>query len=156
MNAAQSKALIEVARKARAALVALDPDSTVALELWAAIHRASSTKLPSREKCVFCELAGADIGGFSKKLKLRMAHVPCAEAYYHRKASFDAWRQAPREAFEPSTRQDREALREHLTYCACGGKAEHHREDRDGNLLECSHCHDCDHFHYQTDTAEAA
>jgi hypothetical protein len=41
MNATQTKALIEVARKAREALLALDPNSTIALELWTAIHRAS-------------------------------------------------------------------------------------------------------------------
>src|ERR1700757_4603915 len=41
MNASQTKTLIEVARKAREALLALDPDSVVALELWTAIHRAT-------------------------------------------------------------------------------------------------------------------
>src|ERR1700756_1181554 len=41
MNASQTKTLIEVARKAREALLALNPDSIVALELWTAIHRAT-------------------------------------------------------------------------------------------------------------------
>ena len=52
MNAAQSKALIDAAHKAREALLALDPDSTIALELWTAIHRTSQkpAKLPARTK----------------------------------------------------------------------------------------------------------
>jgi len=41
MNASQTKALIDAARKAREALLTVDPDSTIALELWTAIHRAS-------------------------------------------------------------------------------------------------------------------
>ena len=81
MSATQTKALIDAARKAREALLTLDPDSVVALELWSAIHRAETASKPaSHEKCCFCEEAGATIGGFSTKLKLRMAHVACAEA----------------------------------------------------------------------------
>ena len=65
MNAQQSKTLIAVARKAREALLTLDPDSTVALELWTAIRRAETASKPaSREKCVFCEEAGAELDGF--------------------------------------------------------------------------------------------
>jgi hypothetical protein len=48
---------------------------------------------------------------------------------------------AARLADEPSydpRKAERDELREHLSYCACGHKAEHHREDKDGNLLECS------------------
>ena len=157
MNAQQSKALIEVARKAREALLALDPDSVVALELWSAIHRASQepAKPASREKCCFCEEAGATIGGFSKKLKLRMAHVACAEAYHDRARRFAEWNTEAHRQAHYLSRDERETLKEQLTYCACGGEAEDHREDRDGNLLECSHCDSCDHFHYQTDRADS-
>lgn len=157
MNASQTKALIDAARKAREALLVLDPDSVIALELWSAIHHATQPAKPAnKEKCCFCEQAGAELGGFSKKLKLRMAHTVCAEAFYERKAAFTAWCDRPRWTDNTGTHEDREALRESLAYCACGGKAEDHREDRDGNLLECSHCDGCDHFHYETDHAEAA
>jgi hypothetical protein len=155
MNAPQSKALIAAARKAA---WSLHPDSVEARELWSAIHHAETTSKPaSREKCVFCEEAGAELDGFSKKLKLRMAHVVCAEAYRARADAFAAWsRQATALRLNADTREQREALKESLTYCACGGKAEDHREDRDGNLLECSHCDGCGQFHYQTDTEQTA
>jgi hypothetical protein len=45
MNAQQTKTLIEVARKGREALLALDPDSIVGLELWSAIHRTTNSSL---------------------------------------------------------------------------------------------------------------
>jgi len=47
MNATQCKQLIDVAREAREALLRLDPDSVVALELWSAIHRASEPAKPA-------------------------------------------------------------------------------------------------------------
>ncbi len=40
----------------------------------------------------------------------------------------------------------RDAFREQQSHCLCGCLATDHREDKDGNLLECSHCQDCDHF----------
>jgi hypothetical protein len=56
---------------------------------------------------------------------------------------------------EAGTRQlaEHAALREHLSYCTCGGKASDHREDRDGNLLKCNHCSDCDHFRNRIEEA---
>jgi hypothetical protein len=154
MNAQQTKALIDAARKAREALLALDPDSMIALELWTAINRATQTV--SKERCCFCEIADGRemVAGFSKKLKLRMAHLRCAGDYTIRRDEFARRCETPRRVWidKAGTREDREALQESLTYCACGGKAEDHRDDRDGNLLECSHCDSCDHFHYQMDS----
>jgi hypothetical protein len=160
MNASQSKTLIDAARKAREALLALDPDSIVALELWTAIRHASKTL--SKEKCCFCEqaIAGTPQTGFSKKLKPRVACRKCAHAYIVRRDRFIRSCKQPRPKWTkgdlPTTHEGREALRARLAYCACGGKATDHAEDKDGNLLQCSHCDGCDHFHYQTDSAEAA
>jgi hypothetical protein len=53
----------------------------------------------------------------------------------------------------PRQLEERAALRERLSRCACGGKATDHREDRDGNLLECKHCQGCRQFHYQREAA---
>jgi hypothetical protein len=157
MNAQQTKALIDAARKARQALLALDTDSIVALELWTAIHRAEA-KPASKEKCCFCEepITGESFPGFTKKLKPRVACRQCTHNYVVARDQFARWCDTPRQAVEVKTRQGRAALRQRLSYCACGGKAEDHREDKDGNLLECSHCDGCDHFHYQTDEAESA
>ena len=85
-----------------------------------------------------------------------MAHVVCAEAYHARADAFRQWCQQDRQTAAADTREDREALRASLAYCACGGKAEDHREDKDGNLLECSHCDLCGQFHYQTDSEQTA
>jgi hypothetical protein len=156
MNAVQSKALINAARNAREALLTLDPDSIVALELWTAIHRAEAVSKPaSGEKCVFCDEPDAEINGFSKKLKLRKAHANCAEAYRCRAESFAKWSVTPTIWTDKAgNHEERKALRESLSYCACGGKAENHREDKDGNLLECSHCDSSRQFHYRTDAEQ--
>lgn len=98
MNAHQTKTLIDAARKAREALLALDPDSSIALELWTTIHRATQTV--SKEKCCFCEIADGQemVGGFSKKLKPRMAHLRCAGYYTIRRDEFARWCDTPRPA----------------------------------------------------------
>jgi hypothetical protein len=48
----------------------------------------------------------------------------------------------------PPQLAERAALRSRLSYCACGGRAIDHRQDRDGNLFECSHCDNCRQFKY--------
>jgi hypothetical protein len=163
MNASQSKALIEVARKASEALLALDPDSVVALELWTAIHRASEpaklaarpkltpvrTKIPKVQYGPHVWRDGRCLDDDDTRTFANMVH---AHFYTGGKATT---LDGSTPSYDPH-KAERDETRERLSYCACGGKAEDHREDNDGNLLECSHCNSCDHFHYQTDSAAAA
>jgi hypothetical protein len=157
MNAAQSKALLAAARNA---LALLDPDWPVAHTLSEAIAKATETPLAG-QKCVFCEqpIKGESFPGFCKKLKPRVACRQCTHSYIVNRDSFARWCDRSQSIAYPltvQTRKERQTAKERLSYCACGGKAEDHREDRDGNLLECSHCDNCDHFHYQTENQEAA
>jgi hypothetical protein len=154
MNAAQSKALIATARKA---LALLDPDWPQAQALKQAIADAQAPSANARRskarryygpkvwrdgKCLDAD----DAMKFAKAVR---------KGFKFTKLDGTSWTMMlARHPDKPSF--DVTAERERLSYCACGGKAEDHREDRDGNLLECSHCDSCDHFHYQTDTAEAA
>src|SRR5690348_156945 len=79
----------ELIDAARAALAALDPDSSAARTLQDAIAKAD--RLKAKARCCFCETAGADVEGFSKKLKPRMAHQECAEAFAVRTTNFAFW-----------------------------------------------------------------
>jgi hypothetical protein len=157
MNASHTKALIDVARKAREALLALDPDSTIALELWSAIYRASEqpAKLPARPKKVPKVQYGPNVWRDGHCLDADDARTFANMVHAHFYAGGRATTLAHDPSYDPH-KAERDETRERLSYCACGGKAEDHREDKDGNLLECSHCDGCDHFHYQTDSAKAA
>jgi hypothetical protein len=156
MNAQQSKNLIAAARKAREALLSLDPDSIVALELWTAIHRASEPATPRKRSDKSVRFFGPHIhnGGHCVDADDAMAFATGVHEYFNRPVeNFASWTMQIVGRYTHS-RFDATALRERLTFCACGGKADDHREDKDGNLLECSHCDGCDHFHYQTDTED--
>lgn len=43
-----------------------------------------------------------------------------------------------------------ESIKNRLSHCACGGTADDHAKDELENLLKCSHCDDCEAFHYET------
>ena len=146
----------------RSVLLWMSPSRSIATALFllsaSGCAPRAEAKPASKEKCCFCEepITGESFPGFTKKLKPRVACRQCTHNYVVARDQFARWCDTPRQAVEVKTRQGRAALRQRLSYCACGGKAEDHREDKDGNLLECSHCDGCDHFHYQTDEAESA
>ena len=155
MNAQQTKALIDAARKARQALLALDPDSIVALELWAAIHRATTgpTK-PTRPKKIDKAQYGPNVWRDGRCLDADDARAFATMVHAHFYAGGKATTlDGSTPSYDPR-KAEREAERERLSYCVCGGSAEDHREDKDGNLLECSHCDSCDHFHYSTESKQ--
>ncbi len=152
MNPTQTKILILAARRA---LTALEPTSQAAIELDMALKQPPVTTVskkvprarygpnPWRDgKCIDSddarEFASAVHDRFLRGWKGLTAKQKRAG-----EKRFAAWRKA-----NGDTRQA-------LMHCACGGKASDHAEDGDGNLLTCSHCKTCDHFHYQTE-GEAA
>ena len=105
-----------------------------------------------KARCCFCERPGADLEGFSKKLKPRMAHQDCAEAFAVHAADFARWCNEQLTAkrgsqLEIRTHADREVLRELLSYCACRHPATDHHTDSTDNILECSKC-PCRQFKY--------
>jgi hypothetical protein len=51
-----------------------------------------------------------------------------------------------------STESD--AVKARLALCACGGYPSDHEEDDTGNLLKCTHCDTCDHFHYEVNASQ--
>ena len=65
---------------------------------------------------------------------------------------------APVKMMKPEqTLETPEAIRNRLSHCACGGLAEDHKKDELENLLKCSHCDNCESFHYETaDDQQAA
>jgi hypothetical protein len=156
MNAAQSKALIATARKA---LALLDPDWPQAQALKQAITDAQAPSTNARRSKAK-RYYGPDVWRDGRCLDDDDARK-FAESVHFRfrhgwgKGLTNAERKQMDKAYKAEMAR-RQKERERLSYCACGGKAEDHREDKDGNLLECSHCDGCDHFHYQTDSAEAA
>jgi hypothetical protein len=158
LNATQSKILIAAARKARGALLALDPDSIVALELWTAIEHATRAARPAIitrkiPKCTYGPHVWRDgrcLDADDARAFAESVHDHFGSGLYQVGARLDP----DIVAYDPH-KAEREAQRDRLSYCACGGKAEDHREDKDGNLLECSHCDGCQQFHYET-AAEAA
>src|SRR6266478_5174246 len=145
MNAQQTKALIDVARKAREALLALEPDSIVALELWTAIHRATQEPAkPARTKKIAKASYGPHAWRDGKCLDADDARAFAQSVHdYFAKSHKIVNRTLAEDRPAINARLQRDALRERLSYCACGGKAGNHSEDKDGNLLKCSHCDGC-------------
>jgi hypothetical protein len=148
MNAQQTKALIDAARKAREALLALDPDSIVALELWTAIHRATRQPVkPSRTRKIGKAQYGPHVWRDGKCLDAddarTFANMVHARFYAGGKATT---LDGSTPSYDPR-KAEREAQRERLSYCVCEHRATSHRIDSDDNVLECSEC-DCQQFRY--------
>ncbi len=61
-----------------------------------------------------------------------------------------SWTMAVKQHPDQSAINDR-LFKERMSYCACGGLASQHEKDEMDNLLQCSHCDECSHFHYDVD-----
>lgn len=152
MNASQQKQVIAVAKKA---LALLSPEWSVSQSLREQLELAMVetlkpvAKAKASGKCTLCNAAfnaeDVPVDGFlHKKLKEGQAHFRCADMYRRNAAEFSAW------CVEQNNRVIQAFDAEAMSHCACGGTADDHAKDELENLLKCSHCDDCEAFHYET------
>src|SRR6202035_2798696 len=132
MNAAQNRLLVLAARRA---LTILEPNSVAAVELQVALTQRPP---PSKAKSKVARY-GPKVWREGRCLNAADARAFAESVHAHFYAGGHAVKLDTAPSHDPH-KTEREAIRERLSYCACGGKASDHREDKDGNLLTCSHC----------------